>query len=95
MSEVSVQDAIDAYITAAMYAFDGWPKRPSNASVEAIETTVFRINSPESPDNRGQRSPALATCSYNKEAQEWIVQFTDEQIVKLRDVDGELSVATE
>src|SRR5687768_12474510 len=95
MRIISEQDAIDVYIAAAMHVSDGWPMPPGAAIVEEIGRNVYRINSPEQRDNRGQFLPASATCAYNEDAQEWVVKFPDDQIVKLRDVDGELSVVTE
>jgi hypothetical protein len=92
---LSKKDAIDVYIVAAMYASDGWPMQPSAASVEEIGRNVYRINSPEQRDNRGKSLPSSATCAYNEDAQEWLVTFPDDQIVKLRDVNGQLSVVTE
>jgi hypothetical protein len=79
----TAQDAIGAYMTAAEWLYDGQPMQPSVSGVEETKQGVFSI-----PDAR-------AVCTYNEDAQEWVVKFPDDQIVKLRDADGELAVVTE
>lgn len=79
----NAQDAIDAYMTAAEWLYEEQPVGPRTSGVEETEPGAFSI-----PD-------AYAVCTYNEDAQEWVVQFPDERVVKLRDSDGELAVVTE
>ncbi len=79
----NAQDAIGAYMTAAEWLYDGQPLQPSVSGVEETEPGAFSIPGES------------AVCTYNEDAQEWVVTFPDDQIVKLRDVDGELAVVTE
>jgi hypothetical protein len=79
----NAQDAIGAYLVAAEWLYDGQPMQQSVSTAEETSPGEFRI-----PDAR-------AVCTYNEDAQEWVVRFPDDQIVKLRDADGELAVVTE
>jgi hypothetical protein len=92
--EPNAQEAIGAYMVAAEWLYDGQPMQPSFYSVEETKPGVFRIPNDER-DNKGRFLPARAVCAYNEDAQEWVVTFPDDQIVKLRDADGALAVVTE
>ena len=81
--EPSAQDAIDAYMVAAEWLYDGQPMEQSVSNAEETNPREFSIQD------------ARAVCAYNEDAQEWVVTFPDDQIVKLRDTDGELAVVTE
>lgn len=79
----NAQEAINVYMTAAEWLYDEQPMQPNVSGVVETNPGVFSI-----ADER-------AVCTYNEDAQEWIVKFPDDQIVKLRDADGELAVVTE
>jgi hypothetical protein len=90
----TASEAIGAYMTAAEWLYEGLPMQPNFYDVEETEPGVFHIPA-EKRDANGRFLPARAICAYDGDAQEWVVKFPDDQIVKLRDVDGELSVVTE
>jgi hypothetical protein len=90
----TASEAIGAYMIAAEWLYAGQPMQPSFYDVEETQPGVFRIPA-EERDANGQFLSTRAVCAYNEDAQEWVVEFPDDQIVKLRDVDGELSVVTE
>jgi hypothetical protein len=92
--EPTASEEIGAYMTAAEWLYAGQPMQPSFYDVEETQPGVFRIPA-EARNADGRFLPARAVCAYDDEAQEWVVKFPDDQIVKLRDVDGELSVVTE
>jgi len=91
----NAQDAIGAYMMAAEWLYDGQPMQPSVYGVEETKPGVFSIPNEKERDANGRFLPARAVCTYNDDAQEWVVKFPDDQIVKLRDADGELAVVTE
>jgi len=90
----TASEAIGAYMTAAEWLYAEQPMQPNLNGVEETEPGVFHIPA-EKRDVNGRFLPARAICAYDENAQEWVVSFPDEQIVKLRDLDGELAVVTE
>lgn len=96
--ELTVQAAIAAYTTAAAWLYavpTNAVANPGHVQAKATTAGTFAIHNPVARDEPGRLLPDTAICTYNADAQEWVVQFPDDQIVKLRATDGELAIVTE